>query len=219
VLAAGEARRFGGPKLAMPFGESTVIGCVASALAGAGLDPIIVVVGGNRAEIEPALASSPVRIVENPDPGGGMLSSVQIGVAAMPREAGRFVIALADQPRIRPEEITRLLEVWQGQAVGRRLREACVGGVHEPRPQGRGIALPTHGGKRGHPIVFDARYREEILSLGPEATLRDVIHRHLDDVVEVEFASDAFVRDIDTQEQYEDERRKAEGERRLRAER
>jgi molybdenum cofactor cytidylyltransferase len=180
---------------------------------------LIVVVGGNRAEIEPALASSPVRIVENPDPGGGMLSSVQIGVAAMPREAGRFVIALADQPRIRPEEITRLLEVWQGQAVGRRLREACVGGVHEPRPQGRGIALPTHGGKRGHPIVFDARYREEILSLGPEATLRDVIHRHLDDVVEVEFASDAFVRDIDTQEQYEDERRKAEGERRLRAER
>ena len=208
VLAAGEARRFGGPKLIMPFGASTVIGCVASALARAGVEPIIVVVGANRAEIEGALAGADVQlvlrsegasllrrvaIVENPDPSRGMLSSVQVGVAAVPESAVRFVIALADQPRLRAEDITRL--------------------IGEMARSGKGIARPVHGGKRGHPVVFASCYRNEILALPPEATLRDVIHRHLDDVVEVGVASDAFVRDIDTQEQYQDEWRRAEAER------
>lgn len=193
VLAAGEARRFGGPKLIMPFADSTVIGCVVSALARAGVEPIIVVVGANRASIEGALASADVQIAENPDPSRGMLSSVQIGVAVVPESAGRFVIALADQPRLRAEDITRL--------------------IAEMARTGKGIARPVHCGKRGHPVVFASRYRNEILALPPEATLRDVIHRHLDDIVEVDVASDAFVRDIDTQEQYQDERRRAEAER------
>jgi molybdenum cofactor cytidylyltransferase len=173
----------------MPFGGSTVIGCVVAALAGAGVDPIIVVVGANRAEIESALSSADVKIVENPDPGRGMLSSVQAGIAALAQDVARFLIALADQPRVGAEAVRQLLAAH--------------------RASGEGIALPTYGGKRGHPVVFGARYRDEILFLGQDAALREVIHRHPDDIVEVEFAFDAFVRDIDTQEQYEDERRKA----------
>lgn len=189
VLAAGEATRFVGPKLTMPFGGSTVIGCVVNALEGAGVAPIIVVAGANRAEIEEALSGSPARIIANPEPVRGMLSSVRVGVAALPPDTVRFVIALGDQPRITTGDISRLLA--------------------EQRASGKGIGRPVHRGKRGHPVVFAGRYRDEVLSLAPEATLREVIHRHLDDVVEVEFASDAFIRDIDTQEQYEDERRKA----------
>ncbi|MFB3882766.1 MAG: NTP transferase domain-containing protein [Armatimonadota bacterium] len=189
VLAAGEARRFGGPKLLMPFGDSTVIGCVTSALAGAGVEPIIVAVGANRAEIEGALVCASVQLVENPDPSRGMLSSIQVGVAALPRSASRFLIALADQPRVTAEEIRQL--------------------IADMTRAGRGIARPIHRGKRGHPVLLASRYRDEILALPPEATLRDVIHRHLDDVVEVDVASDAVVRDIDTREEYEDERQRA----------
>jgi molybdenum cofactor cytidylyltransferase len=177
----------------MPFGNSTVIGCVVGALARAGVEPIIVVVGANRAEIEGSLTGADVQIVENPGPSRGMLSSVQVGVAAVPQAAVRFAVALADQPRLRADDIGHLI-VEMGRS-------------------GKGIARPVHGGKRGHPVVFASRYRNEVLALPPEATLRDVIRRHLDDSVEVEFASDAFVRDIDTQEQYQDERRRAEAER------
>jgi molybdenum cofactor cytidylyltransferase len=191
ILAAGQATRFGGPKLTMPFGDSSVIGCVVSALRGAGVAPIIVVASAaNRAAIEAALRSGGAQIVENPDPARGMLSSVQVGVGSLPQGIARFLIALADQPRVTAEEIGQLLAAHQG--------------------RGKGIALPTHGGKRGHPVVFTARYREEILALPADARLRDVIHHHRDDIAEVEFASDAFVRDIDTQERYESERRKAE---------
>jgi len=193
VLAAGEASRFGGPKLTMPFGASTVIGCVVAALAGAGVEPIIVVAGANRPEIEAALSGSPARIVANLVPSRGMLSSVQVGLAALAQDVGWFIIALADQPRITAEGVRRLLDAHRG--------------------SGKGIALPTHEGKRGHPVVFTARYRDEVFALHTDAALRDVIHRHLDDIAEIEFTSDAFVRDIDTQEQYEDERCKANAER------
>lgn len=199
VLAAGDARRFGGPKLTMPFGSSTVLGCVVAALTGASVSPIIVVAGGNRPEIEAALSGSQARTITNPDPTRGMLSSVQVGVAALPQatlapqDVARFLIALADQPRITADGVRQLLDAHRG--------------------SGKGIALPTHKGKRGHPVVFTARYRDEVLALDTDAALRDVIHRHLDDIAEIEFTSDAFVRDIDTQEQYEDERCKANAER------
>jgi molybdenum cofactor cytidylyltransferase len=173
----------------MPFGDSTIIGCVARTLAAAGLDPIVAVAGANRSEIEAALSDTPARIVANPRPDRGMLSSIQIGLAALPAAVGRFVIALGDQPRISAADVTQLLEA--------QIRS------------GKGILLPTHRGKRGHPILFDARYRVEIMALRDTQTLRDVVHAHADDIAEVGFASDAFLCDIDTREQYEDERRHA----------
>jgi len=45
VLAAGYSRRFGAPKLLMPFGDSTVVGSVIATLAAAGVAPIVVVAG------------------------------------------------------------------------------------------------------------------------------------------------------------------------------
>jgi len=74
----------------------------------------------------------------------------------------------------------------------------------------KGIAIPTYRGKRGHPVVFRSRYRDEILLLDDSQTLRDIIHSHPEDIAEVEAASDAVLRDIDTREQYRDERRLAE---------
>jgi len=190
VRAAGEARRFGGPKLVMPFGASTIIECVISALAGAGAAPIVVVAGPGSEEVAAALEGHDVQVAINPDPAAGMASSVKVGVAALPEHSQRFVIALGDQPRIRGEDISRLLD--------------------EQQSPGNGIAIPTHGGKRGHPVAVECRHRAEILALGEDQTLRDVVHAHPDDIVEVEFPSDAFVRDIDTREQYEDELRRSE---------
>jgi molybdenum cofactor cytidylyltransferase len=172
----------------MPFGGSTVLGSVVSALVGAGVGPIVVVCGPNAPEVEPTLAGHDVRLVRNPDPARGMLSSVQAGVAALPQEAESFLIALGDQPRIRAEHIRRLLD--------------------EHEAGGSGIAVPTHGGKRGHPVVLDRRYRDEILEMDAIRTLRDLIHAHAGDVVVVEMSSDAVTRDIDTVSDYQDELRR-----------
>jgi molybdenum cofactor cytidylyltransferase len=184
VVAAGEARRFGAQKLVMPFGGSTVIGSVVAALEAVAVTPIIVVVGGD-AGVSTALRGSSALLVRNPDPTRGMLSSLQVGVA-------RFLIALGDQPRLTAAGLAPLLR------------------AHAAR--GKGIARPIYRGKRGHPVVFTGRYRQAILSLAETQTLRDVIHAHLEDCLEVECDSDAFVRDIDTQEEYRDELRRSQAE-------
>ena len=187
VLAAGEARRFGSQKLVMPFGDATVIGSVVAALQEAGVAPIVVVTGPDD-EVLAALRGTTVCTVRNPDPARGMLSSIQIGVSALPGDVARFLIALGDQPRLRPADLVKLLLAHQ--------------------EGGKGTALPLVGGKRGHPVVFAGRYRDVILSLAGAQTLRDLIHSHRADCLEVECDSDAFVRDIDTREQYQDELRR-----------
>lgn len=192
VLAAGDARRFGAPKLLMPFGDSTIVGCVVAALQTAGLDPIIVVAGAHAPAIAEALSATPARVLRNPQPALGMLSSIRIGVGALPKESDRFLLALADQPRISPDYIRHLL--------------------HEHRASGKGIAIPTYQGKRGHPVIIHCRYRRDLLALDDTHTLRDLIHSHPEDITEIESASDAVLRDIDTREQYRDELRRSRAE-------
>jgi molybdenum cofactor cytidylyltransferase len=189
VLAAGEARRFGSPKLLMPFGDSTVLGSVITALATAGVAPIVVVAGAGAAAIEVSVKEGPAEVIRNPDPSRGMISSIRVGVAALPKRLNRFLVALGDQPRIRAEDVSGLLS--------------------EHRRSGKGIALPTYKAKRGHPVLFHSSYRQAILALTDDQTLRDLIHAHADDCLEVAYDSDAYVRDIDTQEQYEDELRRS----------
>ena len=39
----------------------------------------------------------------------------------------------------------------------------------------RGIAVPIYKGKRGHPLLFTARYREEILNQYDDVGLRGLL--------------------------------------------
>jgi CTP:molybdopterin cytidylyltransferase MocA len=192
LLAAGESRRVGVQKLLLPFAASTVIGSVVAALTGAGADPIVVVAGAQADEIARALTDTGAQMVRNPDPRRGMLSSLQVGVRALPAGVGRFLVALGDQPRLRSADVTRVLD--------------------EQARAGAGIAIACYQGKRGHPVVFDAKYREGVLALDDSRTLRDLIHAHPDDIVNVECESDGVIRDIDTREDYDVERRRAEAE-------
>ena len=188
VLAAGEARRFGCPKLLMPFGDSTILGSVVQPLVSIGITPVVVVGGPDHKAISESLSSLPVRIVRNPNPARGMISSIRVGVEALTTSLDCFLIALGDQPRIRAEGVSHL--------------------IAERIESGKGIAIPTYQGRRGHPVVFDISYRREILVLTDQQTLRDLVAAHRDDVVEVDCDSDAHVCDIDTREEYEHELRR-----------
>ncbi|HEY3412587.1 MAG TPA: nucleotidyltransferase family protein [Armatimonadota bacterium] len=193
VLAAGAARRFGRPKLLMPFGESTVVGSVVRALASAGVAPIVVVAGAEIEGIRLALAGEPVKVVCNASPDDGMLSSIRAGLEALPAVLGRFLVVLGDQPRIRGEDISRL--------------------IREHAASGSPVTIPVVGGKRGHPVVFIGAYRRRILDLADGLTLRDLMEAHRDDIIEVPCDFDAYVRDIDTREDYEHELRQWHAER------
>ena len=69
--------------------------------------------------------------------------------------------------------------------------------------KGAAIAVPSSGGRRGHPVVLDGAYRAELEELGGDAGARHILEREAGAVVEVEIGDDDFLVDIDDRDDYE----------------
>ncbi|MEW5901721.1 MAG: nucleotidyltransferase family protein [Acidobacteriota bacterium] len=182
VLAAGESRRMGGPKLLLPFGSSTIIETVIRRLLASRVDKLLVVLGASARPIREKIKEFPVKTVLNRRFHRGMLSSVQCGIAALPASAEAAVIALADQPAISPEVLNSLISAYS------RKRKRIV--------------VPVYRGERGHPLLLDLNFRREIMALDPAIGLRQLLERHPDDVFEVRISSPAVLHDIDNADDY-----------------
>ena len=182
ILAAGGSRRMGTQKMLLPFGDGTIVERVVRAALDASLQGIVVVLGADEARVREKLAPYPVTFAVNADWQRGMLSSVQTGFEALPEKAAAVVVMLGDQPFVKAETVDEL--------------------VAHHRETRKGIVLPVHGGRRGHPVLIDKKYGAEIAALGPEGTLREVVHAHAADVLEVEIDDPDILRDIDTPEDY-----------------
>jgi molybdenum cofactor cytidylyltransferase len=182
VLAAGESRRMGRPKQTLSFGDSTVIGAVVGALQASQVSFTTVVLGYHSEEVREALAGMEVDTTINPAPEQGMLSSAQWGLSHLPDTYDAYLFALGDQPGLQPDIISALMAAAMS---------------------GHGIILPTHGGKRGHPLIIRARYREEILALSLTGGLNQLLECHPDDISLVPVESPSIHEDIDTPEDYD----------------
>ena len=145
---------------------------------------MLVVLGHRSDELAAHLADTGATVVINEHYREGMLSSIQAGIRAAPPDAERFVIALGDQPSIRPGVVSTLLAAAE---------------------RGAGIVVPSYGSRRGHPVVLDARYREEILALDPQVGLRELLQRHAAEVGHVTIDDEAVLSDMDTPEDYQRE--------------
>lgn len=93
VLAAGESRRMGRPKMLLPWDGCTVLEAVVRSLLAAPVRRVAVVLGHradeHRVALRPLLRESRVIVVENPRYREGMLTSAQCGVAALGRTGAR----------------------------------------------------------------------------------------------------------------------------------
>ncbi len=111
-----------------------------------------------------------------------MLSSIIAGLERIPEEAEAVVLVLGDQPGISPSAIDLLI-------VGYRLK-------------GKGLVLPVFQGKRGHPVLFDLKYRAEIKSLNPEIGLKQLIQLNPEDILEIPMNEPGIIADLDTPRDY-----------------
>jgi molybdenum cofactor cytidylyltransferase len=136
-----------------------------------------------------ALKKLPARTVHNPGyVAGEMLSSLQAGLRDLADTTAASLVVLGDQPALDGRVISRVMDAY---ATG----------------QGK-IVVPDHRGQRGHPVMFDRHFWPELLALDSGAP-RDVIRLHPDQTALVEVDSDSILRDIDTPEQYRQERLRA----------
>jgi molybdenum cofactor cytidylyltransferase len=184
ILAAGESRRMGRPKMLLPFGDATIIEAVArTALASAASD-VVAVLGAGEEKIRGAIAHLPVTIVVNTEYSLGMLSSIQCGFRHLSSDTRATVIMLGDQPAVPVEVVDRVIDAW--------------------RQSGKGLVLPVYGGRRGHPLLVDMRLSEEVLSLEPAKGMRAMLISNAAGIMEVPVATLAVLKDIDTPEDYEE---------------
>lgn len=184
VLAAGESRRMGTQKLLLPFGGVTVIEHVIAQVSASRVGDIVVVLGHEPRRVAPAIADTVARTCVNREYARGMLSSIRAGL----QESAHWeavLIVLGDQPAIDPEVINLLIEDFEG---------------HEGS-----IVVPAWEGRRGHPLLIDASYKESILTDYEDVGLRGLLHAYPDRVRQVDMASDAVLRDMDFPEDYQRE--------------
>ena len=196
ILAAGESRRMGTQKLLLPFGDTTVVGAVRTTAQASRAGRLLVVLGADSAAIRGKLEPSgktgasakagrirEIEFVVNADYHLGMLSSIQAGFVALPTDAEAAVVMLGDQPFLASRVIDEVIGAYED--------------------GGRGIVIPTFGGRRGHPVLIDLKYRDKVLALDPAEGLRGLMRAHPEDILEIDVGDANILRDLDTPEDYE----------------
>ena len=189
ILAAGDSSRMGSPKalLSTPDGRPFVVS-IADAFVRAGLDDTFVVTGRDHDQIAEALSNEPVRVVRNPDPARGQLSSLLTAMEAAVRpETEALVVTLVDVPLLSVDTVRLVVSEW------RRTRAPVV--------------RPAMGDRHGHPVIFDRRVFEDLRQAPLDAGAKVVVRKYAAELLNVPVTDTGCLIDVDTPRDYEAIRR------------
>jgi CTP:molybdopterin cytidylyltransferase MocA len=181
LLAAGQSRRMGKFKPLLPFGESTVVDSCIANLRSACVDEVVVVIGHRAAELREHLRDANVGFAINDDTSSEMSVSIVRGVEQLSNDAQALLIALVDHPAVSGETIKGIVDEWV---------------------EGAQFVQPEYGGRGGHPVLVDLKYRHELLHLDSQKGLRALFQAHRENVRRVPVDSPFVARDMDTWEDY-----------------
>lgn len=182
VPAAGRSTRMGSPKPLLDAGGRSFLQEVVGALSRGGCRRVLVVVRDPKGPIAAMARRSGAEVVVNPDPSDGPITSLRAGLRALGEDAAGCAFCPVDHPRVDPETVSRLIEAFHaGDAP---------------------ITVPVFGERRGHPVVFRRTIFAELLEDDLDEGARTVVHRHDDEVREVEVEDRGVTLDIDTLREY-----------------
>jgi len=169
VLAAGEGKRFGGPKAPFEYEGERLVDRAVRVLREAGCDPVFVILGAWEGQVDDAL------VIVNHGWKEGMGSSLRIGLKWVnaTTEAEYALITLVDLPGLTGEAMKRVIDAPAG------------------------IASATFNGERGHPVrIPRAFFRELIDTVAGDAGARAFLAERAD-VTAVELADIVDGSDLD----------------------
>ena len=180
VLAAGEGRRFGGPKQLAALDGVPVLEHVLRAVAAVpALDPLVVVLGARAGEVRDGVELGNFTVVVADDWAEGQAASLRAGVAALDG-VDEVLICLGDQPFITSQVIAGTLDQEGSNADAIRA---------------------TYGGVPGHPVLLKQRLLDQVPHLRGDVGARDLLASARVKTWEAGHLCDPT--DIDTREQLE----------------
>ena len=159
ILAAGRGARMGGPKALLTLGGEAFLSRAARLLLRPGIDAVTAVVGHDAERVTREAALPPeVGILLNARYDDGMLGSILAGLdAADHGGADAVLVHPVDHPLTEPETVD---------AVVAALRRGSI------------VAVPSHGGRRGHPGGFARPAWAALRAALPREGARGVLARH-----------------------------------------
>ena len=183
VLAAGRSARMGAPKPLLDLEGETFLARAERVLREGGCDTVLVVVPPGEAlgPMGAIARTGGAQVIENPDPEAEQIDSLRLGLEAV-GDAEAAVVLPVDVLVKDPEVVRALCDAW--------------------RQQRAPVARPVHGGRPGHPVLFARETWDELMAPDLEDGARDVVHRHLKEILEVEVGDPGVLVDIDTPEEY-----------------
>ena len=176
VMAAGNARRYGDNKLAAQLRGRSLILRALEAVPTEAIDSAVVVT--QYPEIMRLAGEFHFAAVYNEHPDYGISHTIELGITGL-RDCDGVMFLVSDQPLLRRKSVAALARLWKSHPDS--------------------IAALSHGGVRGNPCVFPARFYPELLELTEDRGGNAVIRRHEEDLVLLEVDARELT-DVDTPE-------------------
>jgi CTP:molybdopterin cytidylyltransferase MocA len=165
ILAAGASQRMGTPKALLAWRGSTLIEHALQEARAALVEDIVVVLGPATRHLTLA-----ARAVVNPEPETGRSASISLAAHALGQGAAAILVQSVDQP----------------------VPAAVLDALFKAIERGVEVAVPTCGGRRGHPVCLAGALLGELREVNEASQgLRAVVRRHA--MTEVPVESDAVL--------------------------
>lgn len=181
LLAAGFSRRFGAAdKLLQILPDGRPIAVAAAENLIKAIPLTIAVLRPENTALANLLKNAGLKIVFCDTQETEMADSLSAAVrysAQFSESSVGFVIALADMPYIKPDTIEAIAHATNA---------------------GAAIVAPVYQGKRGHPVGFCAKFRNELEQLTGDEGARAILKRHADQIELLECNDPGVLADIDT---------------------
>lgn len=184
ILAAGESKRMGQPKMLLPWGEGTVLSNIITVFRKAGLEDIIIITGGAKDKVEDSISHHKVRTIYNRNfAKGEMLSSIQCGIRALTHQTQTVLIGLGDQPQVQERSVRMVCDAYLSTRSS--------------------IVVPSFQMRRGHPWLIARSLWDELLKMESPSSPRDLLNLYHEIIHYVNVDDPGILADLDTPKDYQ----------------
>ncbi|MFY0686780.1 MAG: nucleotidyltransferase family protein [Cyclobacteriaceae bacterium] len=178
VLAAGASSRMGNNKLLLDKNGKPMIEWTIDSVSRARIQQLVIVSGRDADVIQTIANAYDCKVVHNSSYSSGLTSSIKLGVDACSQNGSGLMICLGDMPMITTNQYNQLIDRFD-------------------ENKQNGIVRPYFGDQPGHPVIFAASYRQQLLECDEMEGCASVIQSNKGHLVELPVDSTSFVQDFD----------------------
>ena len=184
LLAAGKSSRFGSNKCLAQLPDGTAMGVQSARNLSTAVDELVCVIPPDNPTLHTLFSDDGFTTSVCLLAAQGMSESLKAGVTYFKHDSDvtGFVIGLADMPLIAP--ITY-------QSIVNELKNH------------RKIVLPSYQGKRGHPVGFNVKFRDQLLALQGDQGAKVLFQKYPKDITLLSVDDPGIHQDFDTLSMFE----------------